>query len=65
MSGKIDLDKLRAAIAGDPSRKVAVRKDWLAAVLEELETLDRIRASRKAGDGVSKIFEHLWAGRQR
>lgn len=55
----IDLNALRRIAEGDPTTKVAVKREWLREVLKSLEELERIKGQRKIGDGIRDMMEHL------
>jgi hypothetical protein len=55
----IDRDALRKIAQGDADTKVAVRRQWLVAVLKELEELDELRKKGSYADRIEAIAERL------
>lgn len=55
----VDRDALRKIVAGDPSVKIAVRRQWLAEVMKELDELDALRKQGSYADRIEKIAERL------
>lgn len=59
---KIDLAALRRIVEGDPGAKVAVNRKWLAAVLAELEELERIRSVTRSVDPIVDMLRKVYGG---